>query len=125
VLLRRAPETLRGVIDILKPHTPLTPSLPHALALHGTCTGPVEGQYLTSGDLPEFEPKMRIKASKLDAESDRADIELESTGTAHLPPGVQVQIVSTTMIQDAGARLNAPPSFTFTPASAAKDEGQR
>jgi hypothetical protein len=105
-----------GDINDLIDWPPLVPSLPFALAMHGTCTGLVEAAYFGDGSLPEFEPTIRIKSSSLVPGEDRATVELEQNAKAQLPDGVAVQITGTTMPRDAGSRLEGDPRLTVTPA---------
>jgi hypothetical protein len=101
---------------------PLAPTIPFALAMHGTCTGPVEAAYFQDGSLPEFEPKMRIKSSHLVEGEDRATIELEQNARIRAAAGVSIQILGTTMPLDAGARLEGPPALVITPAAKTSTE---
>jgi hypothetical protein len=87
---------------------PLVPSLPLALAMHGTCcTGPVEAVYQREGTLPEFEASIRIKSSHIVPGEDRATFELDQNATVRVPDRVGVQIKGTTMPRDAGANLES------------------
>jgi hypothetical protein len=101
----------------LIPTEPLIPSLPFSMALHGTCSGPVETAYMSQGALPEFEPRAQIKSSSYDATEDRVTIVLEQSSVAVLPPGVSVQISRTTNARDAGVRVESDPVLTITRAS--------
>jgi hypothetical protein len=103
-----------GDINDLIDWPPLVPSLPFALAMHGTCTGLVEAAYFGDGSLPEFEPTIRIKSSSLVSGEDRATVELEQNAKARLPDGVAVQITGTTMPRDAGSRLEGDPTLRVT-----------
>jgi hypothetical protein len=93
---------------------PLVPTLPFALAMHGTCGGAVEAAYFRDGSLPELEASIRIKSSSLVPQEDRATVELEQTAVARLPEGVSIQITGTTMPRDAGARLEGDPTLKVT-----------
>jgi hypothetical protein len=103
-----------GDINDLIDWPPLVPSLPFALAMHGTCAGLVEAAYFGDGSLPEFEPTIRIKSSSLVPGEDRATVELEQNAKARLPDGVAVQITGTTMPRDAGSRLEGDPTLRVT-----------
>ncbi len=103
-------------VDKLIAWPPLAPSLPFAVALHGTYPGPVEDAYGRDGSLPELEASISIKSSQPVPGQDRATIELEQNAIARLPEGVTVQFTRTTMPRDAGTRLKGDPILTMTPA---------
>ena len=104
------------VIHDLVPWPPLAPTMPYALALHGTVTGPVELVYSKDGELPDFRPSIKIKSSSLIEAEDRAVVELEANFVARLPTGVGVQIGGATIRRDAGSRLESLPMVTVMPA---------